>query len=279
MSRSSSLLAPCLLIILTQPHTKARAEPTAPKHAHDCKWTAADGSRFDLSSLTRKATQGDYEATDPKFKYYLNVCGDTELLPHQCKRLAKHTSAPAYQVFQQDDGKGDCYWLGSTKSYEWSLIDETRPQKGIELVYKNGEMCGNKRAREIRYHFICAHGFEKEESVPLFVVEHQNPTEICHYNVTWPTTHGCPLWGSGNAFQVSGNNHFDLLFYPGLSVLLWSAAASVIGYIAYASLNSARTSSSRPYERKPKGRVIDDVMDDFHMADENDALTTPPSQT
>ena len=44
-------------------------------------------------------------------------------------------------------------------------MDETRPQKGIELTYKGGAMCGNIQ-REIRYHFVCAHGFTKEESVP-----------------------------------------------------------------------------------------------------------------
>jgi len=239
------------------------------KHAHDCKWTAPDGSRFDLSQLTRHAGDGDFVAEDPKFLYYLNVCGDTELIPHQCKRLAKHNSAPAYQVFQQPDGKGPCYWLGDTKSYSWSLMDETQPQKGVELVYRNGEMCGNKRHREIRFHFICAHGYDKDESEPLFVVEHQNPTEVCHYNVTWPTMYGCPVFGSGLGRSAKDRggapSQSDLLFYPGLSVLLWTAGIGGIGYL----VNMLFFAKSSAGPRQPRGRVIDNMLpdNDFNVPD------------
>ena len=59
------------------------------------------GSRFDLSSLQRTAGEGDFEASSPDYKYYLNVCGDTTLVPHQCKHTGVDNS-PAYQVSLDD---------------------------------------------------------------------------------------------------------------------------------------------------------------------------------
>jgi len=90
------------------------------------------------------------------------------------------------------DFAGRCFWLGDTLKHQWSLIDETKPQRGatpksdiryghsetvfhsnffsgITLLYKGGEHCSNQKPREIRYHFVCAHGFGHDESVPLFV--------------------------------------------------------------------------------------------------------------
>jgi hypothetical protein len=86
---------------------------------HDCKWTAADGkpqqnsislwlrlkftinphlgagSKFDLTNLIKHAGDGDYVASSPQYKYYMNVCGDTTLIPHQCKKKSIPVS-PGY---------------------------------------------------------------------------------------------------------------------------------------------------------------------------------------
>ena len=58
--------------------------------------------------------------------------------------------------------------------------------------------------------------------------------EVCHYNVTWPTIHGCPLshkhmLAESRRWHHGWHLHWPLLVFPGLSTLLWFGAAGAIG--------------------------------------------------
>jgi len=166
-------------------------------------------------------------------------------------------------------GAGPCYSLGETKQHTWSLMDETRPRKGIELTYRGGSMCGNVQ-REIRYHFVCAHGFSKEESVPLFVQENAEPGHVCHYNVTWPSQHGCPIYGTGKPDPALALSHVDLLIYPGLSLILWGSCLGCLGYLGSSLLTGGLSLPAFPKSAStgPRRRVIDNQLpDNFPVED------------
>lgn len=64
----------------------------------------------------------------------------------------------------------------------------------MDLVYPQGEKCANGQARELRLHFICAHNHDSDDA-PRFVSEAAGDNR-CHYNVTWPSRHACPVSSS-----------------------------------------------------------------------------------
>jgi len=248
--------------------------PPELKRTHPCSWTSPGGAKFDLTELQRLPGEVDYVVENTKFDYYMNVCGDTEDIPDVCSDQEKEVSAPAFQVEKQGGNNARCYWLGDTESHTWSLIDDSRPNMGVNLVYKNGEKCSNKLPRQITYHFVCARGFSAGGSA-LFVEENKSETEHCHYNVTWPTIHGCPV--DQQAAGSCATSTFDSLFYPGLSVVLWSAALYG-SYFLYGSLGSLSKGGAGPAlgqmgSKRQGGRpLIDDMLPDGNDFPEQEGL-------
>jgi len=263
----------------TTPANKKPAALSTAVAQHDCTYKSPDGSVFDLSPLTRAAGQSDWSVSDGGFVYLLNVCGDIVDKPPSCQ-AGVHSAA--YQ-YEPGSNPPHCYFLGQTVKHEWSLADPAKPWKGIELVYHDGQLCPhNKKPRQIRFHFICSHGFSAEESTPLYVKENTQGAG-CHYNVTWPTTHGCPVvTGAGDG---GGCPTSHLLLYPGLSVLLWGAGLAMLGFLlnmcagggAGCDLSSCKLfASAAPKGRygtqnTSKGRLIDNTLpNDFPDTGESD---------
>lgn len=161
-----------------------------------CSWTSPHGFHYDLSALAGQYYEypsaryhshwgsGHHSGVDAHgFSYTMAVCGNVHQVPHNCEALKRSHPAPAYQ-----SAGGFCYALGSLHHATWHQMSEHEANLGVELVYKDGQMCAHNRPREIRYHFICAKHWGTHEH-PLLV--HETP-ERCHYNVTWPTRHACP---------------------------------------------------------------------------------------
>merc|ERR1719502_1999377 len=171
----------------SQPDMEGEAPPTPKWHA--CRFQAKQGGVYDLRPLMRLARtlEEDWVHRDAVHRdttYYLNVCANTMAVPPQCKKLAKHDKSPAFQV----GDNGNCYYLGTLKTFKWKPIDTENPSKGMVLFYANGERCSNGRARQIKYTFACSEYFTYSDG-PMVVYETANG---CHYDVHWPNRAGCP---------------------------------------------------------------------------------------
>eukprot|EP00656_Telonema_subtile_P025442 TRINITY_DN2750_c0_g1_i6.p1 TRINITY_DN2750_c0_g1~~TRINITY_DN2750_c0_g1_i6.p1 ORF type:complete len:167 (-),score=18.75 TRINITY_DN2750_c0_g1_i6:187-687(-) len=91
--------------------------------------------------------------------YFLNVCADVIEVPAACKRLQKLSPAPAFQV----SANGQCHSLGTLKTFQWKPLDTNKPDKGMVLTYKNGDLCGTGGQRmSIRYVFTCSRNYDKD---------------------------------------------------------------------------------------------------------------------
>jgi len=184
---------------------KGADDPPAVK----CDYMGKGSAYYDLSSLRGTLfTLDDIRGNDRgnTFTYKMSLCANINLagLPSDCAK-STGTNPPepgtAFQVATSVTDVTGCFRLGQLNAAEWSLIDDDDPEKGVELAYKGGEMCSNERAREIRYHFICADGFPKD-SPPLFAFETSGA--YCHYNITWPTILGCPVYHTSFAWSMFG---------------------------------------------------------------------------
>jgi hypothetical protein len=169
------------------PDVEGQAPPTPKWHA--CRFQAKTGGVFDLRPLMRLARtlEEDWvhrDAIHRNTSYFLNVCANTMAVPPSCRKLAKHDKSPAYQVADN----GDCYYLGTLKTFKWKPIDTAIPSKGMVLFYANGERCGNGRTRQVKMTFACSEYFTYSDG-PMVVYETANG---CHYDVHWPNRAGCP---------------------------------------------------------------------------------------
>ena len=198
------------------------AAPVARAIDH-CAWTAPDGSKFDLSALSRspttEANTGDWyqhAAAGSVYEYHLNVCANTHKVPPVCVKEAELSPAVAYQ--SKNVGHPECFPLGHLKGCRWELIDDKNPEKGVVVTYTGGARSPCPRDRQISYHFLCTHGSAAFDQGPYEVVE----APPCMYNVYWPTHHGCPL----NSHVHSGG------FAGGLKRLLRFVAYVLGAYFA-----------------------------------------------
>lgn len=170
------------------PDVEGQAPPTPKWHA--CRFQAKKGGIYDLRPLMRlaKSLEEDWihvDAIHTNTTYYMNVCANTMAVPQACQSLAKHDPSPAFQV----SDNGNCYYLGTLKTFKWKPIDPTTPAKGMKLFYQNGERClGSGRTRQIMYSFACSEYFTYADG-PLVVYE---TVSGCHYDVHWPNRAGCP---------------------------------------------------------------------------------------
>eukprot|EP00658_Telonema_sp_P-2_P009242 TRINITY_DN13476_c0_g1_i4.p1 TRINITY_DN13476_c0_g1~~TRINITY_DN13476_c0_g1_i4.p1 ORF type:complete len:292 (+),score=67.53 TRINITY_DN13476_c0_g1_i4:52-927(+) len=191
------------------PDMEGSIEP--PKNIwHACRFGAKKGGIFDLRALSRNEQLlrahyrwgGDHDietedwvhqdVTQYNVTYYLNVCADVIELPEACKKLKKVDPAPAYQV----TNTGQCKTLGFLKTFKWKPIDTHDPEKGMILVYKNGDKCDGNRRSSLRMIFTCSRGFDSEAG-PMVVYQRDS----CNYDVVWPSQYGCP---SSSALQQLG---------------------------------------------------------------------------
>lgn len=182
------------------PDKEGEAPPTPKWHA--CRFAAKKGGLYDIRPLSRnqkllKAASSyfnnlDFPAVDwvhndetiRNQTYYMNVCSDVHLVPPQCRELQKMDPAPAFET----NAKGECFYLGTLKTFQWRPIDSNVPNKGMELFYENGESCGLGKKRKIKFVFTCSKYFTLNDG-PMVVFQHPNG---CEYEVQWPSPVGCP---------------------------------------------------------------------------------------
>jgi len=183
-----------------KPDEEGQAPPVPNWHA--CRFAAKKGGIYDIRPLSRNKklltaastyfNQLDYEGMDwvhedntiKNQTYYLNVCSDVILVPPACKELQKMDPAPAFDV----SPTGECFYLGTLKTFQWRPIDTNVPMKGMELYYENGEQCGLGMKRKIKFVFTCSKFFTIQDG-PMVVFQHPNG---CEYEVQWPSPVGCP---------------------------------------------------------------------------------------
>jgi len=183
------------------PDMEGAAPPTPKWHA--CRFSSKKtGAIYDLRPLSKnkklfervspwfmdqnisKVDWVHEDATITNQMYYLNVCSDVILVPPACKALQKMDPSPAFDVTPS----GECFYLGTLKTFQWRPIDTNEPKKGMELYYENGESCGMGRRRKIKFVFTCASHFSVTDG-PMVVFQHPSG---CEYEVQWPSPVGCP---------------------------------------------------------------------------------------
>jgi len=194
------------------PDKEGQAPPTPKWHA--CRFAAKKGGIYDLRPLSRnkKLVEAaakfqnlnqmfggfDYSEMDwihqddtiANTTYFLNICSDVILVPPACKELQKMDPAPAFQV----TATGQCFYLGTLKTFQWRPIDTAVPGKGMELYYENGEGCGWGRNRKVKFVFTCSKYYTLKDG-PMVVFQHPDG---CEYEVQWPSPVGCPRVGLMN---------------------------------------------------------------------------------
>jgi hypothetical protein len=207
------------------PDVEGQAPPTPKWHA--CRFQAKAGGIYDLRPLMRLARtlEEDWvhrDAIHRNTTYFLNVCANTMAVPPQCQELAKKDKSPAFQV----SDNGQCYYLGTLKTFKWKPIDSQIPSKGMVLFYANGERCGNGRTRQVKMTFACSEYFTYSDG-PMVVYETFNG---CHYDVHWPNRAGCPslplyqrlqsATAAGSATDLSVGGTFALVILLALAIYI-----------------------------------------------------------
>jgi len=182
------------------PDKEGQAPPVP--HWHACRFQAKNGGGvYDLRPMMRlaKTLEDDWfhkDALVSGVSYYLNICANTMVVPNACKKLAKQDPAPAYQI----GSNGNCYYLGTLKTFKWKPIDTLVPGKGMVLAYQNGERCGNGVTRQVKYTISCSENFGYDDG-PMVVYESRRG---CHYDVHWPNRAGCPTNGGALSDLTAG---------------------------------------------------------------------------
>mmetsp|Transcript_60877 Transcript_60877/g.89229 ORF Transcript_60877/g.89229 Transcript_60877/m.89229 type:complete len:275 (-) Transcript_60877:96-920(-) len=180
----------------------------------NCDHTFPDGTTYDLTAMTRTAGRSDYVGRDKLGNmYYMNVCGNVQEIPKECKALQKSIRSPVYQV--RNDSY--CHWLGVEQSHAWDYIEPGSPFVGVQITYNNGEYCQEGVNRQVKLQFYCDH-LGRLGTVGDYYVTQEAP---CTWVVTFPTPYGCPkgtALSQGSLFVVA----FCILFtgYCGGGLLL-----------------------------------------------------------
>lgn len=232
------------------------AVPPTPKW-HACRFAAKKGGIYDLRPLSRNkklveaaakfsslrsmyGSSMDYAEADwihmddtiANTTYFLNICSDVILVPPACKVLQKMDPSPAFQV----TAAGQCFYLGTLKTFQWKPIDSTVPGKGLELYYENGERCGWGKTRKIKFVFTCSKYYTLEDG-PMVVFEHPGG---CEYEVQWPSMVGCPH--TGMLSQLGLQDQSGTTTSGGKVLMGIAIGAAVLGGAAYFYLNRRKNS-------------------------------------
>jgi hypothetical protein len=158
-------------------------------HSHSCLFKTPQGSTYDLTAFE---THPPFTLISPNgaFEYSLSVCKSVGNVPSACGGPG---SEPQYAAAIQTDRRfGRCFVIGDVRRVSVQQSHEVHHDRGVDVVYSGGTRCANGQERELRLHFVCAPGFEVS-APPRFVLESTGHEDMCHYNVTWPSKHACPV--------------------------------------------------------------------------------------
>lgn len=114
--------------------------------AYPCRFTASDGTVYDLSKFERDIP--DYEADAMDYVYRVNICGDTA-------KLCNGESGIGTQWFYNGNCVSVIARQGPTPPTLTKALDGT-----ITLSYTNGDNCHNG-PRKVNYIFHCSKGDTK----------------------------------------------------------------------------------------------------------------------
>jgi len=149
-----------------------------------CSWTSPGGASFNLQGM--KQLGHDFTGTTAGgYTYRFNVCGGTV-------KVCNKQAAPASKW------RGTkCNNLGDMQTQDIQLIDDHDANKGIKLLYRDGDICKKQvsgqmeiGSREVTYEIECDRN--AEPGVLQKIVE----TSMCDYTILFKSKHACPTNGS-----------------------------------------------------------------------------------
>jgi len=234
-----------------------------------CKLNAhrAGGALFDLSPLkalstdhkgmliVRGATGGAFDHSHMRYEYHFTLCGDVgPPIPFDCMGNKDITRSPVYQIVapqapdksagaldewdEEERLNHNCYALGSQIDWTYSLIDDSRPGKGLAIHYKGGQECykrvvektkteGGRQKREVKWVptprsttllLRCSttsrtgrEAFERTMGKGARASE----DDMCHYTIEWDTPAACP--SNLPSFPVEGEDDGEEVIYEDAS--------------------------------------------------------------
>jgi hypothetical protein len=143
-----------------------------------CKYTATDGSQYDLTPLKRTTTPF-FHMDQNGNKWYFNVCGELKGLQvtPQCPPESYVCEIP----------KGTSFGVNAGKVGLWSDYAPTA-SKGVEIVYGDGDKCETSVPRKTTFEFVC------DESENLLSVDKVvTDTDKCYSVITVKSQFACKI--------------------------------------------------------------------------------------
>lgn len=166
--------------------------PAAPQYGFsqpECKYTDPSGHEYDFSGLVK--TAGDYKGSDITYNYVLNMCSPANV-GGPC---ADHHGS----ICQYSKANGNFVaTLGSwTQSpYPmWSLIDANYPDKGVQLVFKNGYICWINHLQVTRTAYVQLECDENSSGGDTFYISENYST--CAFTIKLRTPLACRSASAG----------------------------------------------------------------------------------
>jgi len=142
----------------------------------NCRYTATDGSIYDLSKLT-KFSGKPYSYVDAKGDEWLfNICGQLGSL--EAPKCPKDAS-----ICLVSNGVG----VDAGRRSSWN--DFVPPNHGVEIIYA-GESCDSTRLRKTTFEFVCKE--DLSSGIPL-VVENVHREDECYSVIKISSPFACPI--------------------------------------------------------------------------------------
>jgi len=172
--------------------------------ARKCAYKETRGSteyKFDLSSLTRSGAQRDFHDNSTEYDYEMNVCTTVRI-----GGLCTEQNAVLCQI-PIDREAADPFILARDQPvYDWALIDDNDPRKGIKATFDNGDPCGDE-PRRVTMEYHC----DEDAVVGADATDLKfNETEKCVYTTSLKSRSACPMTHhDAKTFPSSGvvNDH------------------------------------------------------------------------
>jgi len=169
-----------------------------------CKYTATDGSQYDLTSLRRSTTPFSYVDQSGN-KWYFNVCGDL--------RNLKATNCPA-DAHVCEIPKGSTVGVNAGQVGLWSDY-APKASEGVEIVYGGGDKCESKVPRKTTFEFVC----DEAEDI-LSVDKVVTDTDNCYSVITVKSQFACKVNNEQTAEVHMGHAFFTFFFLTCLTCAL-----------------------------------------------------------
>lgn len=148
-----------------------------------CTWTdPVSGESFNLNGMTQKDSGRGWVVNPkehPEQVYYTNICTEVS---HECH--GAESSGPAVATQFQDNKCVSA--LGMVANPEWSLIDPSNPEAGVQVKWGGGDPCPPKPGREILIKVRCDRSMSRTE------IEQASEPEMCNYEINFKGPDGCP---------------------------------------------------------------------------------------